>query len=127
MSKCKSVVCVPHKDGRIRACNPATGLCKLVPSLKTLTIDSSNKGACGRQKCTAAQVCNPATSRCVKRDGVVGKRVLAGAGGSFVNKPKPTRKGVHFAADAKNFNGTFFSPGESSKSLMRPLRMPRRF
>ena len=130
MSKCKSVVCVPHKDGRIRACNPVTGLCKLVPSLKTL--DSSNKGACGRQKCTAAQVCNPATSRCVKRDGVVGKRVLAEAGGSFV-KPKPTPKkqvtsprSVHFAADTKNFNGTFFSPGESSKSLMRPLRMPRR-
>ena len=30
MSKCKGVVCLPHKDGRMRACNPATGRCILV-------------------------------------------------------------------------------------------------
>ena len=131
MSKCKSVVCVPHKDGRDRACNPATGRCNLVHLASPSILLKSR--ACS-QKCTSAQVCNPATARCVKRDGVVGKRVLAGANGSSV-KPKPTpkkqvtlpRKGVRFAADTKNFNGTFFSPGESSKSLMRPLRIPRRF
>lgn len=42
-----------------------------------------------RQKCTPAQVCNPASTRCVKRDGVVGKRVLAAAGGSRAAATNP--------------------------------------
>ena len=41
---------------------------------------------CG-QKCTAIQVCNPATGRCVNRMGPIGKRVLAGDLGPVVKKP----------------------------------------
>lgn len=35
MSKCKGVVCLPHKDGRMRACNPTTGRCILVNAVNT--------------------------------------------------------------------------------------------
>ena len=43
-------------------------------------------------KCTTAQVCNPVSARCVNRNGVVGKRVLAAQSGAPVPAPAPVAK-----------------------------------
>ena len=44
-------------------------------------------------KCPSDKIINPATGRCVKRDGALGKKILAGSKKPSVNKPKtPARK-----------------------------------